>query len=77
VYNQWKALIDESETVLMAAGSAQFAANQFTPNGLPGIFVPYLLPEQTLGRAFMNEFVNVRLLNINQKFTLLIKDILF
>ena len=44
----------------MAAGSAEFAATQFTPNGLPGIFVPYLLPEQTLPRAFMNEFVNVR-----------------
>jgi len=58
VYNQWKVLIDESEVLLMAAGPAQFAANQFTPNGLPGIFVPYLLPEQTLPRAFMNEFVN-------------------
>ena len=45
----------------MAAGPAEFAANQFTPNGLPGIFVPYLLPQQTLTRAFMNEFVNVRL----------------
>ena len=45
----------------MAAGPAEFAATQFTPNGLPGIFVPYLLPEQTLSRAFMNEFVNVRL----------------
>jgi hypothetical protein len=61
VYNQWKVLIDESEALLMAAGPAQFAATQFTPNGLPGIFVPYLLPEQTLPRAFMNEFVNVRL----------------
>lgn len=61
VYNQWKVLIDESEALLMAAGPAEFAANQFTPNGLPGIFVPYLLPEQTLSRAFMNEFVNVRL----------------
>ena len=45
----------------MAAGPAEFAANQFTPSGLPGIFVPYLLPEQTLARAFMNEFVNVGL----------------
>jgi glycerol uptake facilitator-like aquaporin len=60
VYNQWKVLIDEAEVSLMAAGPAQFAATQFTPNGLPGIFVPYLLPEQTLARAFMNEFVNVR-----------------
>lgn len=58
VYNQWKVLIDESEALLMAAGSAEYAANQFTPNGLPGIFVPYLLPEQTLARGFMNEFVS-------------------
>jgi hypothetical protein len=61
VYNQWKVLIDEAEASLMAADPIAFAATQFTPNGLPGIFVPYLLPEQTLARAFMNEFVNVRL----------------
>ena len=60
MYNQWKVLIDESQALQMAAGPAEFAATQFTPNGLPGIFVPYLLPEQTLPRAFMNEFVNVR-----------------
>jgi glycerol uptake facilitator-like aquaporin len=57
VYTQWKVFIDESEVLQMAAGQAEFAANQFTPNGLPGIFVPYLLPEQTLPRAFLNEFV--------------------
>jgi len=58
VYNQWKVLIDDSETLLMAAGPAAYAATQFTPNGPAGIFVPYLLPGQTLPRAFMNEFVN-------------------
>jgi glycerol uptake facilitator-like aquaporin len=67
VYNQWKVLIDEAEEVLKAAGPVVFAATQFTPNGPPGIFVPYLLPGQTLPRVFMNEFVNVRL-NIYQKF---------
>lgn len=64
VYNQWKVLIDEAEVSLMAAGAAQFAATQFTPNGLPGIFVPYLLPEQTLARAFMNEFVNCTIIGL-------------
>ena len=57
VYYQWKELIDESEALLLAAGSA---ATQFTPNGIPGIFVPYLMPGQTISRVFMNEFVNVR-----------------
>ena len=61
VYNQWKVLIDETEALLMAANPAQFAATQFTPNGIPGIFVPYLPTTQTLARGFMNEFVNVRL----------------
>lgn len=65
VYNQWKVLIDESQVLLMAAGPAEFAATQFTPNGLPGIFVPYMLPEQTLSRVFMNEFVNVGLCVVN------------
>ena len=71
MYNQWKVLIDESEALQMAAGPAQFAATQFTPNGLPGIFVPYLLPEQTLARAFMNEFVTVRLLNTIRSYPLI------
>jgi glycerol uptake facilitator-like aquaporin len=62
VYSQWKVFIDESELLLIAAGPAQYAANQFTPNGLPGIFVPYILPEQTLPRVFMNEFVNCTLI---------------
>jgi glycerol uptake facilitator-like aquaporin len=58
VYNQWKVLIDESEALMMAAGAAEFAATQFTPDGIPGIFVPYISPDQTLARVFMNEFVN-------------------
>jgi glycerol uptake facilitator-like aquaporin len=58
VYHQWKVLIDECESLLTAAGPAAYAAAQFTPNGPAGIFVPYLLPGQTLARAFMNEFVN-------------------
>jgi len=56
VYNQWKVLIDECESLLTAAGT--YAATQFTPNGPAGIFVSYLVPGQTLHRAFMNEFVN-------------------
>jgi hypothetical protein len=60
VYSQWKVLIDEAEELLKAAGPAAFAATQFTPNGPPGIFAPYLLPGQTISRVFMNEFVNVR-----------------
>jgi len=62
VYSHWKVFIDEAEVLLMAAGPAQFAATQFTPNGIPGIFVPYIMPEQTLPRAFMNEFVNCTLI---------------
>jgi len=51
--NQWKVLIDASEALMMAAGPAEYAATQFTPNGFPGIFVPYLLPGQTLPRVIL------------------------
>lgn len=34
-------------------------ALQYTPNGPPGIFALYLLPGQTLGRVFLNEWVSV------------------
>jgi len=64
VYNQWKMLIDESEELLKAAGRVTFAATQFTPSGIPGIFVPYLLPGQTLPRVFMNEFTNCVMIGI-------------
>ncbi|KDR76192.1 hypothetical protein GALMADRAFT_247439 [Galerina marginata CBS 339.88] len=62
VYTQWKALIDVAEGALTAAG--ELSALQFTPNGPAGAFGNYLLPGQTLGRVFMNEFVNCTLLAI-------------
>lgn len=58
VYAQYKVIIDECEAVLTAAGKLD--AIQFTPNGPAGIFALYLLPGQSLGRVFLNEFVNVR-----------------
>ncbi|KAF8802053.1 aquaporin-like protein [Phlegmacium glaucopus] len=64
VYNQWKVLIVDAEELLMAAGPAVYAATQFTPNGPAGIFGLYMLPGQTLARAFLNEFVNCTLLGI-------------
>ena len=42
------------------AQAGTLAAMRFTPNGLPGSFANYLLAPQTLPRAFMNEYVNVR-----------------
>lgn len=59
VYNQWKILIEGAEAKLLAEGAQIFAATQFTPNGPAGIFAFYLLPGQTIGRVFLNEFVNV------------------
>jgi len=61
VYNQWKVLLDECEALLRALGPKEFAAIQFTPDGIPGIFVSYLPTTQSLPRAFMNEFVNCTL----------------
>lgn len=61
VYNQWKALIDLSEEGLAHAG--KLSSMQFTPNGPAGAFANFLLPGQTLPRAFMNEFVNVCILS--------------
>ncbi|KAF4613507.1 hypothetical protein D9613_007568 [Agrocybe pediades] len=62
VYNQWKAMLDLAEVGLAQAGT--LAAVQFTPNGPAGAFGNYLLPGQTLPRAFMNEFFNCTLLAI-------------
>lgn len=59
VYTQWKSLILEAEAALLKSGAAVFAATQFTPNGPAGIFAFYLLPGQTIGSVFLNEFVNV------------------
>jgi len=55
IYAQYKLLIDDATAVMAAAGTLQKL--QFTPHGLPGAFAVYLLPGQSLGRAFLNEFV--------------------
>ncbi|KAG6813912.1 hypothetical protein H0H92_005761 [Tricholoma furcatifolium] len=57
VYSQYKVLFDECTEILVAAGS--FESTNYTPNGLAGVFAFYLLPGQTIGRAFLNEFVSV------------------
>jgi len=62
VYNQWKSLFDAAEAKLIGLGPQVFASTQFTPSGPPGIFAFYLLPGQTLARAFLNEFVNCTIL---------------
>lgn len=58
VYGQYKNFIVLAEGVLAEAGLLE--STQFTPNGPPGIFALYLSPEQSLGRAFLTEFVMVR-----------------
>jgi len=55
VYSQYKALIDEAQLALIAA--KELEAINYTPNGLAGIFALYLLPGQSIGRSFLNEFV--------------------
>ncbi|KAG6885673.1 hypothetical protein C0993_011437 [Termitomyces sp. T159_Od127] len=57
IYTSWHVLLMDCENVLQQQG--QLDALQFTPNGPAGIFGLYLLPGQTLGRAFLNEFVTV------------------
>jgi len=47
------------ETALLQAGKATYDKTMFTPTGPAGIFAFYLLPSQTIGYAFLNEFVNV------------------
>ncbi|CAA7267033.1 unnamed protein product [Cyclocybe aegerita] len=64
VYSQWKFLIVEAEETLKAAGEAVFEATQFTPNGPAGIFGFYLFPGQSLGRAFLNEWVNCTMIGL-------------
>ncbi|KAG5720242.1 Aquaporin-7 [Termitomyces sp. T112] len=56
VYTQYKVIFEECTTILTKAG--KFEALQYTPNGLAGIFAFYLLPGQTKGLAFLNEFVS-------------------
>lgn len=55
IYAQYRITFQECTAILHAAG--QFDALNYTPNGLAGIFGFYLLPGQTLGLAFLNEFV--------------------
>ncbi|KAG6873949.1 hypothetical protein C0995_008988 [Termitomyces sp. Mi166 len=56
VYTQYKITFEECTAILTKAG--KFEALQYTPNGLAGIFGFYLLPGQTKGLAFLNEFVS-------------------
>ncbi|KAG6820944.1 hypothetical protein H0H93_009180 [Arthromyces matolae] len=56
IYTQYKITFEECTAILMAAG--KFEELQYTPNGLAGIFAFYLLPGQTKGLAFLNEFVS-------------------
>ncbi|KAG6908333.1 hypothetical protein DXG01_005244 [Tephrocybe rancida] len=56
IYAQYKITFEECTAILTMTG--KFEALQYTPNGLAGIFAFYLLPGQTLGRAFLNEFVS-------------------
>lgn len=62
VYNQWKAFLDVAEAGLAEAGPGILQATLFTPNGPAGAFGNYLLAPQTMGRVFMNEFINCTLL---------------
>jgi len=55
IYAQYKILIDEATAILAEAGTLQ--ALEFTPNGPAGAFALYVLPGQSLGRVFLNEFV--------------------
>lgn len=62
VYYQWRPLIQEAEALLLKAG--KYDALMFTPSGPAGIFALYLPTGQTMGTAFLNEFVNVSLILI-------------
>jgi len=64
VYIQWKPTLQEAEAVLKVAGRTVFDATQFTPNGIPGIFTPYLPAGQLLSRACLIEFINCTVIGI-------------
>lgn len=55
IYVQQKVLIGDAMALLAQAGTLN--AEKFTPSAPPGAFALYLLPGQSLGRAFLNEFV--------------------
>jgi len=54
------------EAALLQSGEISYRETMFTPNGPAGIFALYILPSQKIGWAFLNEFVNVSPLEINQ-----------
>ncbi|KXN89101.1 hypothetical protein AN958_06302 [Leucoagaricus sp. SymC.cos] len=54
VYYQWRPLINEMVEGMIAAGEE---ALLFTPNGAPGAFALYHLPQMSLGSVFLNEFL--------------------
>lgn len=58
VYVQYKVMIDQATAVLVQAGT--LGTQQYTPSGPPGGFALYL-GGQTLGRAFLNEFITVNI----------------
>lgn len=62
IYVQYKELITVVEGALEAEGALN--AVNFTPNGPAGIFALYLLPGQTLGRAFFTEWTACTLLSM-------------
>ncbi|KAF5381946.1 hypothetical protein D9615_004347 [Tricholomella constricta] len=62
IYTEWQSFIVQCEAILEAAGKLDEL--QFTPNGPAGIFALYLLPGQTLGQAFLTEFVTNVLLGL-------------
>lgn len=59
IYAQYKVLIEDATAVLAKAGTLE--ALQFTPSGPAGAFALYLLPGQSLGRTFLNEFITVNI----------------
>lgn len=61
IYVQYKELITVVEGALEAEGALN--AVNFTPNGPAGIFALYLLPGQTLGRAFFTEWTAVNMIS--------------
>lgn len=62
VYVQYKTLIIDAELALAGAGPGISEAIFYTPNGPGGIFALSLPTGSNLGRAFVNEFVVVRII---------------
>ena len=57
IYAQYKVTIDDATAILIKAGTLETLL--FTPSGPAGAFAVYLPPGQSLGRAFLNEFITV------------------